>query len=107
MFSGGESQKISIARAFFKSGDVFITDEPTSSLDPISELEIYNKLINEVNNKFVILITHRMSSCKDCEEILVIDKGKIIEKGNHVELIQKEGVYFNLWNSQAKLYNIL
>jgi ATP-binding cassette subfamily B protein len=105
--SGGESQKIAIARALYKDSPLVILDEPTSALDPISEYEIYTKFDTLVENKTAIYISHRMSSCRFCDNIIVFDKGKIIQSGNHEELLEsKEDLYYSMWTAQAKYYNV-
>ena len=103
-FSGGELQKIAIARAVYRKGDVYIFDEPTSSLDPLNEhdiLKIYTKL---TDNHLSLIISHRMSVASLCDEIIVIDGGKIIEKGTFDELIDKRGMFYKKYNMQASLY---
>lgn len=103
--SGGEGQKISIARALYKDAPLVILDEPTSALDPISENNIYESFSKLVNKKTAIFVSHRMSSCKFCNKIYVFEDGRIIQKGCHDELIlQKQGRYAELWNSQAQYY---
>lgn len=103
--SGGESQKLAIARALYKDAPVVILDEPTSALDPISELEIYQKFNDLVQEKTAIFISHRMSSCRFCNNILVFDKGQVVQVGDHDKLVEdKEGVYYSLWSAQAKYY---
>lgn len=103
--SGGEAQKIAIARALYKDSPLVILDEPTSALDPISEYEIYAKFNEMVLDKTSIYISHRMSSCRFCDNIIVFDKGKIIQTGDHNKLIQeKHGLYYALWSAQAKYY---
>ncbi len=104
--SGGEAQKIAIARALYKDSPVVILDEPTAALDPISELDIYNKFNEMVNEKTSIYISHRMSSCKFCENILVLDDGNVVQYGAHDELVKElDGLYYHLWNAQAKYYS--
>ncbi|MBI9009779.1 MAG: ABC transporter ATP-binding protein [Tenericutes bacterium] len=104
--SGGEAQKIAIARALYKDTPLVILDEPTSALDPISEYEIYTKFDTLVENKTAIYISHRMSSCRFCNSIIVFDNGEIIQSGNHDELLANtDGLYFNMWSAQAKYYN--
>ncbi len=103
--SGGEAQKIAIARTLYKDSDYVFLDEPTSALDPISEAEIYSLFDKLVTNKKAIYISHRMSSTKFCDDIIVLDKGKIIEEGSHEELMKiNNGVYQELFNAQAKYY---
>ena len=104
-FSGGESQKVAIARALFKQPLFYIFDEPTSSLDPISEYEIIEKLKEISIGKSAIYISHRLSSTKFVDKILVIDKGEIAECGNHEELIDTNGKYAEMFNLQAKNYD--
>ena len=105
--SGGEAQKIAIARALYKNSSLVILDEPTSALDPLSEYEIYTKFDHLVEGKTAIYISHRMSSCKFCDNIIVFDKGEIIQSGNHNELLKKtKGLYHNMWTAQAKYYNL-
>ena len=103
--SGGEKQKVAIARAFYKNASVIILDEPTAALDPVTEEEIYAKFDALVSDKLAIYVSHRMSSCKFCENIIVLDKGEIAEVGNHYKLMKKEGVYWKLYTTQAKYYN--
>lgn len=102
--SGGEAQKIAIARALYKDAPVIILDEPTSALDPISEYEIYSKFDELVSNKTAIYISHRMSSCRFCNNIVVFDHGGICESGNHEELLAKKGLYYNMWQAQSQYY---
>ncbi|WP_168169776.1 ABC transporter ATP-binding protein [Candidatus Izimaplasma bacterium ZiA1] len=105
--SGGEAQKIAIARALYKDTALVILDEPTSALDPLSEYEIYTKFDELTKNKTAIYISHRMSSCKFCDTIIVFDKGKIIQSGNHAELLKaSDGLYHSMWSAQAKYYNL-
>lgn len=104
--SGGEMQKLVLARALYKNAPIIILDEPTAALDPISEFEIYSKFNKIVNTKTAFYISHRLSSCRFCDEIAVFDKGKIIQKGTHEELLKdKNNKYYELWNAQAKYYN--
>ena len=103
--SGGEAQKIAIARALYKDAPMVILDEPTSALDPESEYEIYRSFDGLVEEKTAIYISHRMSSCRFCEQILVFDDGKIVQQGSHEELVEDTGgLYYEMWNAQAKYY---
>ena len=102
--SGGEAQKIAIARALYKSAPFIILDEPTSALDPVAEYEIYAGFDKLVAEKLAVYISHRMSSCRFCERILVLEKGQIAEEGNHDTLLQQDGIYAKMWNMQAKNY---
>ena len=102
--SGGEAQKIAIARALYKDAPLVILDEPTSALDPISEYEIYKSFNELVEEKTAIYISHRMSSCRFCKQILVFDHGQIVQQGSHETLVEEGGLYREMWNSQAKYY---
>ncbi len=103
--SGGEAQKIAIARALYKDAPFVILDEPTSALDPVSEFEIYQHFTELVEDKTSLYISHRMSSCRFCEQIYVFDEGRIVQKGSHEELMEeKEGIYSKLWEAQAQYY---
>ena len=102
--SGGEAQKVAIARALYKDAPFVILDEPTAALDPIAEAEIYERFDFLVGQKTAIYISHRMSSCQFCSRIIVLDKGKIVEEGTHEELIAKEGIYAKLYKTQADYY---
>ena len=103
--SGGEAQKIAIARALYKDAPFIILDEPTAALDPIAEAEIYSKFNDIAGDKTAIYISHRLSSCKFCDEIAVFHKGVIIQQGTHAELVaDKNGKYYELWNAQAQYY---
>ncbi len=103
--SGGEAQKVAIARALYKDAPIVILDEPTSALDPISEYEIYSKFDELVQDKIAIYISHRLSSCRFCDDILVLDGGRIVQRGDHDSLLMDErNKYYELWNAQAKYY---
>lgn len=102
--SGGEAQKLAIARALYRDAPVVILDEPTAALDPVSELEIYGRFDEMVEHKTAIYISHRMSSCRFCENILVFDQGDIIQMGNHDTLVGSDGLYRDLWEAQAQYY---
>lgn len=102
--SGGEAQKIELARAIYKEGPFVILDEPTAALDPVSESEIYNKFNEMVGTRTAIYTSHRLSSCRFCDDILVLDKGRLIERGTHEELLENEGVYFSMWQAQSEYY---
>ena len=103
--SGGEAQKIALARALYKETPVIVLDEPTAALDPIAEAQVYADFSNMVDNKTAIYISHRLSSCQFCDEITVFEGGRIVQKGMHAQLAsQTTGKYFELWNAQAKYY---
>lgn len=106
-FSGGQSQKIAIARALYKDASLVILDEPTSALDPIAEAEIYENFNRMVGDKTAIYISHRMSSSVFCDRILVINHGRIEAFDTHKQLMEnKEGLYYKLFNSQAVNYKV-
>lgn len=102
--SGGEAQKLCLARAIYKSAPFIILDEPTASLDPISEHDIYTKFNGIVGTKTAVYISHRLSSCRFCDEITVMRDGEIAERGSHDSLLAKGGVYKALWEAQAEYY---
>ena len=103
--SGGQSQRLLLARALYKNGPISILDKPTAALDPISEFEIYTKFDEIVGDKTAIYISHRLSSCRFCDDIVVFHEGEIIQRGNHEELLENiQGKYYELWNAQAKYY---
>lgn len=101
----GEKQKIGIIRALYKGGNLFILDEPTSALDPKSENEVYTQFERLTEGKMTIFISHRMSSSVLCDKVLVIDNGKVVEFGNHSQLIKnKESLYYKMFMAQAENY---
>ena len=102
--SGGEAQKIAIARALYKDSPFVILDEPTAALDPLAEAEIYSKFDSIVGNKTAVYISHRLSSCRFCDEIIVFDLGHIVQQGSHDTLVNADGKYNQLWHSQAQYY---
>lgn len=102
--SGGQWQKIALARAFFKDSKILIMDEPTSALDPKSEYEVFKNLIAHTKNKSLVLISHRFSTVRIADQIVVMHKGEIVEQGSHEELMANNGHYAKLYNLQAKWY---
>ncbi|CAI8898846.1 ABC transporter ATP-binding protein [Bacillus sp. IT-79MI2] len=102
--SGGQWQKIAIARALFRNSEVIILDEPTSSLDPKSELEIYRQFEEISKDKIAIFISHRLASTKMADKIIVMDKGEIKEIGTHKELMDLEGKYYDMYQGQYQMY---
>lgn len=105
--SGGQSQKIAIARALYKKASMVILDEPASALDPIAEAEIYEKFNSLVEDKTAIYISHRMSSSVFCDRILIIDGGTVADYDTHENLMQKtESLYYKLFMSQAENYKL-
>ena len=102
--SGGEEQLVAMARAVYKGAAIFVLDEPTAALDPITEHEIYTRLDKVVGDKSTMFISHRLSTCRFCDEIIVMDKGEIVQQGNHDDLVTKPGKYKELWLAQARHY---
>ncbi|MBP1989559.1 ABC transporter ATP-binding protein [Paenibacillus eucommiae] len=103
--SGGEAQKIALARAIYKDAPIVVLDEPTAALDPISEFEVYSKFNEMIGSKTALFISHRLSSCRFCDQIAVFHDGQIVQLGTHVELLKiSSGKYFELWNAQAQYY---
>lgn len=102
--SGGEGQKIAIARALYKDAPLVILDEPTAALDPLAESEIYEKFNLLVEGKLALFISHRLSSCRFCDRILVMQDGRIAQDGSHEELASSEGLYQQMWNAQKQYY---
>lgn len=100
--SGGEKQRISIARAILKNAPILLLDEPTSSLDAKNEVLVQKAISNLVKDKTVVMIAHRLKTIKNADHIIVLDKGRIVEEGNHEELLKQEGLYHKLWNLQNK-----
>lgn len=103
--SGGEAQKIALARALYKDAPFLILDEPTAALDPVSEYEIYSKFNAISGDKTAIYISHRLASCRFCDKIMVFDNGQIVQKGSHDTLLaDAAGKYHELWDAQAQYY---
>ena len=104
-FSGGELQKIALARALYKNAPFVVLDEPTAALDPLAEAEVYEMFNRVVEYKTSIFISHRLSSCRFCDKIAVFDHGQIVQHGSHKELVEdKDGKYYSLWRAQAQYY---
>ena len=102
--SGGEAQKLCLARAVYKGAPFIVLDEPTAALDPVSEYDIYTKFNSIVGTRTAVYISHRLSSCRFCDDITVLDKGEIAERGNHDSLVAGGGVYAEMWSAQAEYY---
>ena len=102
--SGGQAQKLALARALYKDAPFVVLDEPTAALDPVSEAQVYEGFHKMVKDKTSIYISHRMSSCRFCDDIVVFDAGRIVERGSHEKLLAEEGQYAKMWNAQAKYY---
>lgn len=102
--SGGEAQRIAIAKALYHGGDVFLLDEPTAALDPMAEYEIYTQFNDMITDKCAILITHRLSAVQLADKVAVFDDGHVAEYGTHAELYAKGGIYTEMFDKQAKFY---
>ena len=104
MLSGGEAQKTAIARAFYKDCPYVILDEPSANLDPVAEYNLNQAMIEAADRKTVIFISHRLSTTVNADKIYVMEKGRIIESGNHQELMELNGTYAYMFNLQAEKY---
>ena len=102
--SGGEEQRIAIARACYHGGEIFILDEPTAALDPNAEYEIYTKFSNMITDRGAVLITHRLSAVQLADKVAVFSGGGIKEYGTHTELYARGGIYREMFDKQAKFY---
>ena len=102
--SGGEAQKIAIARALYHGGEIYILDEPTAALDPNAEYEIYTQFSDMIKDKTAILVTHRLSAVQLADKVAVFDNGHVAEYGTHTELYAKGGIYTEMFDKQAKFY---
>ena len=100
VLSGGEQQKIVVARAFAQNASVKVFDQPSIALDPIAEYELYNDIMKESKGHITLFISHRLSSVKDADIVFMLENGQIIEQGSHETLLDKGGFYANLYNSQ-------
>lgn len=104
MLSGGEAQKAAIARMFMRDMPIAILDEPSSALDPIAEYRLNKSMLENAENQAVILISHRLSTTKDADRIILLENGSITESGTHAELLANNGIYAEMWNVQAEKY---
>jgi ABC-type multidrug transport system fused ATPase/permease subunit len=102
--SGGEKQRVAIARAILKNAPILLCDEPTSSLDSHTEMDIMNNLKEIGKNNTTIIIAHRLSTIQDCDEIIVLDNGKVVERGTHEELLMTGGRYNQLLRMQQQMH---
>lgn len=103
--SGGEAQKIALARALYKSAPFIVLDEPTAALDPIAEFEVYSRFDEIIENRTAVYISHRLASCRFCDDIAVFHEGHLVQCGNHEQLLAEPGgKYRELWNAQAQHY---
>lgn len=104
VLSGGESQKIAVARTFIKEASMKIFDEPSSALDPIAEYELFENIIREGRNHTMLFISHRLSSVKNCDKVFMLEKGTLIEEGTHQQLMEANGSYAAMYKKQAMNY---
>ena len=102
--SGGESQKLAIARVFYKDAGLMILDEPSSALDPIAEYQLNHAMLTATKDKTVIFISHRLSTTRIADRIIMLEDGRIVEQGSHEELLSRNGKYAQMWKVQAGAY---
>ncbi len=102
--SGGEKQKLALARALYKDGKIIVLDEPTAALDPIAESEIYEKYAEMTSGRTAVFISHRLASTRFCDTILVLEEGRIVERGNHEQLMELGGKYSAMYEIQSHYY---
>lgn len=103
-FSGGETQKIACARAYYRDSPIVILDEPTSALDPVAETQLYGRFNEIIGDKTAVYISHRLASVKFCDSIAVFADGELVERGTHAELMKKNGIYTDMFTKQAHYY---
>lgn len=104
--SGGEQQKVAVSRAHMSDKDVLIFDEPASALDPIAEMEQFSAIQEKIQGRTAILISHRVGFARLADRIFVMDQGKLAEVGTHEELMEKQGIYLEFFQSQAEWYDV-
>ena len=102
--SGGEGQKLAVARVFYKNANLIILDEPSSALDPIAEYHLNHSMLTAAENKSVVFISHRLSTTRIADRIYMLENGRIIEEGSHSELLKSGGKYAEMWEVQAGQY---
>ena len=102
--SGGEQQKLSLARALYKDSKIVVLDEPTSALDAIAEQQLYESFDEMIGNRSAVYISHRLASTKFCDHIAMFEEGRLTEYGTHEELMAGNGAYANMFNTQAQYY---
>ena len=106
VLSGGEYQKIAVARVFARPCEIVILDEPSSALDPIAEYRMYEAMMNACRDKAVIFISHRLSSAVLADKVFLLEHGEIVEQGAHFDLLRQRGKYAELWEMQAEKYSM-
>lgn len=102
--SGGQIQRLLIARAAYKDSSCYLLDEPTSALDPVIESEIYQKYNEITKGKTVVFVSHRLASTRFCDRILYLKNGQIVEQGSHEDLLELNGEYTKMYQTQAQYY---
>ena len=105
LLSGGESQRLAIARALYKNAPIFVLDEPTAALDPRMEHEIYTQFKTMTKGKTTFYITHRLASVRFCDRVIVLRNGRVVETGSHYDLIRENGYYAELFQLQAQYFS--
>ncbi|MRR32479.1 ATP-binding cassette domain-containing protein, partial [bacterium] len=101
--SGGERQRLAIARAFLKESPILLLDEPTANLDPLTERAVLDTLFSLGRGRSLLLITHRLVGLEAMDEILVLDRGRIVERGSHAGLLARNGLYRRMWDLQNRM----
>ena len=102
MLSGGERQRLAITRALLRDAPIWIADEPTANLDPLTEHEVMRSLKDLMRQRTSLLLTHRLIELEDVDEILVLQEGRIVERGNHNHLLKAQGLYYRMWSHQRQ-----
>jgi ABC-type multidrug transport system fused ATPase/permease subunit len=100
--SGGEAQRLALARALLRGSPIVILDEPTANLDPVIEREILDDMLARRPGRSLLLVTHRLVGLEAMDEVLVMDKGRVIERGTEAGLLQQRGRYYELWKLQHR-----
>lgn len=103
--SGGQWQRVAIARGFYRAHNLIVLDEPTAAIDPLEETRIYRQFVEMTRNKTAVIVTHRLGSARIADRIVVLDKGKITGIGTHEELIRAGGKYAEMFSAQARWYD--
>ena len=100
LLSGGLLQRMALARVFYENNDIIVMDEPTAALDVFFERKFYNTIFNNLKEKTIIFVSHRLSSITSCDKIIYMEHGKILEEGTHDDLMKLNGGYCRLFNAQ-------